>query len=63
MKITDMIISGLMKRGVLYEARNCDMEFELPLTQENASGENKQNKVVIRFKAEHMILRIEKEEK
>lgn len=60
MKITDIIISGLLKRGILYEARNCDMEFEIPMAHIGAQEEAKE-KVKIKFKAEHMTLRIEKE--
>ena len=62
MKLTDMIISGIIKRGILYEARNCDLEFDVPTSQENAEGEIKVNNIKIKFKAEHMTLRIEKDE-
>lgn len=62
MKITDMIISGLLKRGVLYEARNCDVEFEIPTTHLGINEETKENKIKISFKAEHMSLRIEKKD-
>lgn len=61
MKITDMIISSIIKRGVLYEARNCDMEFDIPLKDLGAEGEDKDKQIKIRFKAEHMSLKIEKE--
>ncbi|MCX7817544.1 MAG: hypothetical protein N2317_08585 [Syntrophales bacterium] len=63
MKLTDMIVSGLLKRGILYEARNCEMEFEVPISQEGAEGgaPPQKGKTVIKFKAEHMTLRIEKE--
>ena len=52
MKITDMIVSALIKKGVLYEARNCDMDIEIPVNDTT---------VVIRFKADNMSLKIEKE--
>ena len=61
MKITDMIISAVLKKGILYEARNCDLEFEIPMDQESASGEIKAKNMKIKFKAEHMTLKIEKE--
>ena len=61
MKITDMIISAIIKRGILYEARNCDMEFNIPTTHLGITDETRQNKISIKFKAEHMSLRIEKE--
>jgi hypothetical protein len=61
MKITDMIVSGLLKRGILYEARNCDVEFDVPTIVTGENGEDKEEKVKIHFKAEHMTLKIEKE--
>ena len=61
MKITDMIVSAILKRGILYEARNCDLEFEVPIKQTDEEGKSDKNKVVVKFKAEHMTLRIEKE--
>jgi cysteinyl-tRNA synthetase len=60
-KITDMIVSALLKKGILYEARNCDVEFDVPTIQENAKGEPQESKIKIHFKAEHMTLKIEKE--
>ena len=60
MKITDLIISAIMKKGVLYEARNCDMEFDIPNTQTSDDGETKERTITIRFKAEHMKVSIEK---
>jgi len=35
MKITDMIISALLKKGILYEARNCDIDVEIPIDGQN----------------------------
>ena len=60
MKITDMLISAILKKGILYEARNCDLEFEVPMNQEGVSEEDTK-KMKISFKAEHMTLKIEKE--
>lgn len=61
MKITDMIISAIIKKGVLYEAKNCDVEFDVPNSQIGPHGETIENKIKIKFKADHMSLRIEKE--
>lgn len=61
MKITDMLISAIIKRGILYEARNCDVEFDIPTTHLGINEETKENKIKIKFKAEHMTLKIEKE--
>ncbi len=56
MKITDMIISAILKKGILYEARNVDTDVEIPIEIEN-------QKIKINIKCEHMTLRIEKNEK
>jgi hypothetical protein len=61
MKITDMLISAILKKGILYEARNADMEFEVPIMQEDAEGGKTENTIKISFKAEHMTLKIDKE--
>ena len=58
MKISDMIVSGLIKRGIFYEARNVDTEFEIP--RESEDGEPKES-IRIHIKCEHMTLKIEKE--
>ncbi|MDD3040033.1 hypothetical protein [Bacteroides sp.] len=56
MKITDMIITAMVKRGVLYEAKNTDVDVEIPV---NIEGLDKVVKVNI--KCENMTIRIEKE--
>jgi len=55
MKIIDMIISAILKKGILYEARNVNTDVEIPITQER--------KIKVNIKCEHMTLRIEKDEK
>lgn len=57
MKITDMLISAIVKKGVLYEARNTDVEFEVPVKNEDGTS----SEIRIKFKAEHMTLKIEKD--
>ena len=32
MKITDMVISAILKKGILYEARKVDTDVEIPNT-------------------------------
>ena len=54
MKITDMIVSALLKRGMVYEARNVDVEFDIP--KEDDASENTK----IHIKVEHMSIRIDK---
>lgn len=61
-KITDMIISAMLKKGILGEARNVDVEFDIPgerlrITKEE--GEVFKN-TKIHIKAEHLSIQIEK---
>jgi len=48
MNITDMLVSALLKKGVLGEVRN--LEMDIPLEG-----------MVIKVKAEHVTLKVEKE--
>ena len=57
MKITDMILSAIIKKGILYEARNCDLDFEIPMD----TGKGTTEVIKINFKAEHMTLSIDKD--
>lgn len=57
MKITDMLISAAIKKGILYEARNIDTDVEIPMVIEN-----QERTVKINIKCEHMTLKIEKSE-
>lgn len=59
MKLTDMIISAIIKKGICYEARNVDTEFTIP--REDEAGNSKEV-IKIKFKCDHMTLRVEKEE-
>lgn len=59
MKLTDMIISAIIKKGICYEARNVDTEFTIP--REDDSG-NPKEVIKIKVKCDHMTLRVEKEE-
>lgn len=60
MKITDMILSGILRKGILYEAKNCNVDFEIPLEQCNEEGENKNDKVRVHCTIDNMTLRLEK---
>ena len=61
-KITDLIISAILKKGILYEAKAVDTDIEIPITLKNAEGEIPIEKTVkINVKCENMTLRIEKE--
>lgn len=61
LKLSDMLISAIIKKGILYEGRNCEMEFDVPTTNFGVNEEIKENVVRIRLKAEHMTIRIEKD--
>ena len=56
MKLTEMVISAIVKKGILYEARNVESDFTIP-----AIIEGMEKEIKINLKAEHMTLRIEKE--
>ena len=61
-KITDMLVSAILKKGILGEARNVDVEFDIPgepicMTKEQG---NIYKKTTIHIKAEHVSVQIEK---
>lgn len=53
MKLTDALISALIRKGVFYEAKNVDTTFEIPTDAKT---------ITIHFKAEQMSLRVDKED-
>ncbi len=55
MKLTDMVISAIIKKGILGEARNVDVTFDIPSETEGLKG------MRINVKAEHVSVRIEKD--
>ena len=57
MSITDMIISAVLKKGVLYEARNVDADVEVPVVIDNL-----EHRIKVNIKCEHMTLRVNKED-
>jgi hypothetical protein len=57
MKLTDMIISAIIKKGIVYEARCVDTTIAIPMEHE---GEERI--IQIQFKAEHMTLKLDKAE-
>jgi len=59
MGLTEMIVSGLIKRGVLYEAKNVDVEFELP-RQQTEGEESVSERIKIYVKADHMSIKVDK---
>ena len=61
MKLTDMIVSAILKKGILYEARMVDMEIEIPMDQEGET-EKPGKGIKVHLKADHMSIQIEKGE-
>lgn len=57
MKITDMLISAVIKKGIIYEARKVDTDVEIPIVIDN-----QERTVKINIKCEHMTLKIERSE-
>lgn len=53
-KIIELAVSMIIKKGIVYEARNCDINIDIP---------NGNEKIKVNFKADHMKLYIEKESK
>ncbi len=53
--IPEMILSAILKKGVIGEVRNCDVTFEVP------SKDGSERKTKINVKAEHITLRVIKE--
>ena len=53
LNIKDMILSAIIKKGILYEANKCDITVDVP---------NGDQMIKINFKADNMKLRIEKSE-
>ena len=61
MKVTDMIVSALLKRGMVYEARNVDMEVDIPQNKTSQEDQTSE-KMKIHLKVDHMSIQIEKKE-
>jgi len=62
MNIPEMIMSAILKKGILYEATNVDAEFEIPKIQVS-DGEVTEIKIKVYLKADNMTLKIEREDK
>ena len=60
-KITDMLISAIIKKGILGEARNVDVEFDIPTEKLYTTQEGDVfKKTKIHIKAEHLSIQIDK---
>jgi hypothetical protein len=49
LNIKEMILSAIIKKGILYEGRNCDINVDVP---------NGDKVIKINFKADNMTLKI-----
>jgi hypothetical protein len=56
MKIADILVSAIIKKGIFYEARNVDTTVDIPMDHDG-----KEKIIRIQFKAEHMTIRVDKE--
>ena len=62
MNIKDMIVSAIVKKGVLFEARNYEMEFDIPSSQvPGVKDATDQTMMKIRIKCDHVKVTVEKE--
>lgn len=60
-KISDLIVSGLLKRGILWEAKTFETDIVVPI-EIDADGEAVEGKLMtINIKCENMTIRIDKE--
>jgi len=49
MKLTDMIVSYILKGGILSESRNLDVEIDIP-----------ESSITVKIKCEHMTIKMER---
>ena len=56
MKITDMIITAIVKRGFVYDAKNFETDIEIPIVTNEL-----EKTVKVNIRCENMTIRIEKE--
>jgi len=62
MKFTDILVSILTKKGLICESKNVDMEIEIPESILKVDNLDKSNKIMVRFKAENVTIKVLKEE-
>jgi len=51
MNVTEMVLSAIIKKGVVWEARNFETDVQIP-----------DNNMIVKIKAEHMTIQLEKRE-
>lgn len=58
MNLTEVLITAILKKGLLYESKNVDTNVDIPITLNN-----KETNIKINIKCDNMVLRIDKDEK
>ena len=59
-KITKMIVSAIMKKGILCESDDIDMEIDVPASMLGLDSKNSRDQITIRIKADNVKISIEK---
>jgi hypothetical protein len=59
-KMMNMILTAILRRGILYEAKNVNVDFEVPIDDLEGDGKSKKENMLIHFKCDNMSLQIEK---
>jgi len=62
MKITDIIVSLLTKKGLLWESKDVDMEIDIPESVLKVDTLDKTNKITVRLKASNVTIKVLKED-
>lgn len=61
-KITDMLVSAIIKKGILWEGRNIDVDVELPSYTVTNEFTDDTKAIKVNIKCEHMSIKVEKGE-
>jgi hypothetical protein len=62
MKLTEVMVSMLLKKGIISESKNVDLEIDIPQSMLKVDSLDKNSKITIRLKAENVTIRVEKGE-
>jgi len=62
MKLTDVMMSLLTKKGLLLDSKDVDMEIDIPESKLKVDELDKTGKITIRFKASNVTIKVLKEE-
>lgn len=61
MKLADIVVGLIGKKGLLMDTKNIDMEIDIPESMLKVDTLDKTNKITIRIKAENVKISIEKD--